>query len=386
MNDTNEKKKCPIPLFYVIIGIILIFDVGYYLFVTNIKGLADWHRSHVFRWNVNIWSRVTNIWSGSVGEWMIILAILLAVWFLIALILGLMHHDVLKRIRKVTVRVVVGAITFAIVTETMNCFVQYQCSTLLSSWTKEIENSEDSMLMPTEENLEDLYIRTVERANQLSKEFLRDEQGYIIVEQTSGELMKDAREALHGISDEFPLLKGYYPDVKEISSSDFMTQQYLLGIYFPFSLEANYNSNIYITNQPATFCHELAHLKGYILEDEANFIAYLACMQSDNPLFQYSACLSVLGYMVPDLIDAGVDLSFFAEHPVNEYVALDDIFVKQEIMERVEEEAIISTETVSNANEVFLDLNLKANGVEEGIDSYSLVIRLILLYEARMIS
>ena len=44
------------------------------------------------------------------------------------------------------------------------------------------------------------------------------------------------------------------------------------GLYFPFSMEANYNDTMSIMNKPFTMCHELAHTHGYIFEDEANFL------------------------------------------------------------------------------------------------------------------
>ena len=64
----------------------------------------------------------------------------------------------------------------------------------------------------------------------------------------------------------------------------------------------------------------------------------------------------------------------------NEYVLNDDIFLKQEVMDEVEEESIISTETLSEATDVFIDTNLKMNGVESGYDNYSEVVKLIVLY------
>ena len=89
-----------------------------------------------------------------------------------------------------------------------------------------------------------------------------------------------------------------------------------MGYYFPFSMEANYNRQMYITNMPVTMCHELSHLKGFILEDEANFIGYLACVDSEDPFFRYSAYLSVIGYLDRDFIKAiGEDVQIYLEHP-----------------------------------------------------------------------
>ena len=63
----------------------------------------------------------------------------------------------------------------------------------------------------------------------------------------------------------------------------------------------NYNSGMTDYNIPFTACHELSHLRGFMQEEEANFIAYLACSRSDNVQFRYSGnllgwvyCMSVL--------------------------------------------------------------------------------------------
>ena len=45
-------------------------------------------------------------------------------------------------------------------------------------------------------------------------------------------------------------------------------------------------------NRPFSICHELAHSKGILRENEANLIAYLACSRSEDPDFRYSAALS----------------------------------------------------------------------------------------------
>ena len=77
--------------------------------------------------------------------------------------------------------------------------------------------------------------------------------------------------------------------------------QNLTGVYSPFTVEANYNSGMTDYNIPFTACHELSHLRGFMQEEEANFIAYLACSRSVNAQFRYSGnllgwvyCMSVL--------------------------------------------------------------------------------------------
>ena len=45
-------------------------------------------------------------------------------------------------------------------------------------------------------------------------------------------------------------------------------------------------------NIPHTICHELSHLRGFMREDEANFIGFLACIGSEDPEYRYSGYLS----------------------------------------------------------------------------------------------
>ena len=192
--------------------------------------------------------------------------------------------------------------------------------------------------------------------------------------------------AMKALGQTYDQLEGYYPKPKALLTSDFFSQQYMCGYYFPFSMEANYNDVMYIMNKPATMCHELAHLRGYIYEDEANFISYLACTQSEDLLFQYSGYLSVLNYLDNDFYKAvGKDAKKYLEQPrIEEQVYEDNVFVTQKEWERIEKKALISTETVEQVSDVFIETNLKVNGVADGKISYSRVVRLLLQYQRAM--
>lgn len=51
-------------------------------------------------------------------------------------------------------------------------------------------------------------------------------------------------------------------------------------------------------------CHEFAHLKGFMQEDEANLIGYLACINSDDAFFRYSGYMGVLNYVEKNFVRA----------------------------------------------------------------------------------
>ena len=69
-------------------------------------------------------------------------------------------------------------------------------------------------------------------------------------------------------------------------------------------MEAHYNPNIPAYNQPAVLCHELSHLKGFMREDEANYIAYLACMASEDPNIRYSGLMLAYTHSINALYSA----------------------------------------------------------------------------------
>ena len=186
--------------------------------------------------------------------------------------------------------------------------------------------------------------------------------------------------SIQDLGEDYPRLSGYYVTPKALYFSDFMCQQYMQGYYFPFSMEANYNDKMNLMNKPFTMCHELAHTHGYIYEDEANFFGFLACIGSDDIVFEYSGYLGVLNYINNDFYRAVSKEEYNSHVKISERVKYDNEFVSKETWEEVEENAIFKTETVKKAADTFIDTNLKVNGVSSGKVSYSHVVGLIMDY------
>lgn len=112
----------------------------------------------------------------------------------------------------------------------------------------------------------------------------------------------EAKTALEKLGMVYPVLSGFYPDAKPVISSKLMTYSFITGIYAPFTIEANYNNMMPDINVPFTICHELSHLRGFMREDEANFIAYLACRESSCTEFEYSGYVNALSYALSALL------------------------------------------------------------------------------------
>lgn len=167
------------------------------------------------------------------------------------------------------------------------------------------------------------------------------------------------------------VISGYYPNPKPMLFSKLMTACGLSGIFSPFTIEANYNKDMTAFNMPFTMCHELSHLQGYMSEDEANFLAYLACTQSDQEYFRYSAYLTAFIYMTNELYDLGVDIDpYYAQlsEPILKDLKEDHAFWNQ------------YGDTMSSITNTVNDTYLKMNSVEEGVVSYQRFVGLIFSY------
>ena len=254
---------------------------------------------------------------------------------------------------------------------TWNCFILYHASEFDETYM-----AQKAQRTYTDRELIQVRNHIVEELNTLTEQMERDGEGFLVYQ---GDMKQEAVRAMQGLGEEYELLSGYYPQAKGITASDFLSQQYMMGYYFPFSMEANYNTSMYIANVPATLCHELAHLKGFIYEDDANFIGFLACINSEDPFYRYSGYLSVLNYVEKEYKKSSGKQEF-GSVSLAKSVRADDIFLTSEAWERVEENAVVETAVVKAASNQFTETTLVINGVSDGMKSYSRVVQLLLEY------
>lgn len=368
----------------------------------NSRAFCDAYIAYIFPIWVNTYGRLTGLFPFSVGEWLIVLGVLLVIvailWLPVLLIARtkMVPAGLANRLRRVGVwfyQAFAWIVLGVCLVMTLNCFILYHASTFSDKYYPEDDGSY------TLEELVAVRNYVVEQVNYLSEIVPRDEEGQVLylpnyeMTDVSGEklvadedwqrAMEDkSREVMKQMGTKYSQLDGYYPRPKALLSSDFICQQYMLGYYFPFSMEANYNEVAYILNLPASMCHELAHLRGYIYEDEANFISYIACVESDDIIFQYSGYLSVLNYLDNDFYRTvnGDKEKYLEQVVIKEQVREDDIFVTDEEWERINGTALLDTELVDEVSDVFIDTSLKVNGVSDGSVSYSRVVNRLLQY------
>lgn len=386
---------------------IVIMTVLLNVIAWNSTAFCDAYIAYIFPIWVNTYGRLTGLFPFSVGEWLLVAGVVLVA---VAVLLGIVwgvgcmccmlsvkenRYIGLRKLVKGYYHFLAWVVLIVCVIMTLNCFILYHASTFSQKYFGEDteESTETGSLEYGIEDVLKVYNRVAEQCNSLSQQVERAEDGTILYFGVDSDghpvdMEDKAIEAMQQLGKTYPQLDGYYPRPKAMMFSDFMCQQYMCGYYFPFSMEANYNDVMYVMNKPASMCHELAHLRGYIYEDEANFISYLACVESDDVTFQYAGYLSVLNYLLNDLYKAyqvqptayAAALESVEPIPLLAVVQEDNVFVTEAEWDRINGKAVIDTETVDEMSDTFTDTTLKLNGVSDGMMSYSRVVKLLLQY------
>lgn len=106
------------------------------------------------------------------------------------------------------------------------------------------------------------------------------------------------------LAERYGFLNNFKSSVKQIVLSDYMTYTHISGVYTFFTGEANLNTNYPYFVNVFTTAHEMAHQRGIARENEANFIAYLVCISSDDPYMRYSGYLNMYEYLASPLYKA----------------------------------------------------------------------------------
>ncbi len=369
------------------------------------KVFCDFYVDHIYPLWVNTYGRLMGIFPFSVGEIMIVAgafltaaALFLAMAAIIVLPFKKMYHvfffteekngkkGKMKNFYRAFFAFYVWVFAGVCTIMTLNCFIPYHCSTLEEKYGVFCKETEEDFLaeelLSKEYTLEELaklrdYI--VIKANGLAAQVDRDEKGNIIYPENMEEA---AMDCMRNLSGKYTRLAGYYPKPKQFTFSGFFSQQMMKGYFFPFSMEVNYNKLMHQVNRPATICHEYAHLKGFMYEEEANMIGFLACIHSPDVSFQYSGYLSVLNYIDNEFYKAiGKDKEIYLSHVnISPQVKAENIFLEEGTWEKVEEKAVIKTEVVDKVSDRLSETSMVLNGVEDGILSYTRVVGLLLHY------
>lgn len=332
------------------------------LLARKADGMAGWYAVHIYPLIVGTVGRIFGLFPFSVAEVLLYLTVIFVAAFLLRLLSRLIRG---RGGRKEAAHyfsglwLVAGVLFFLY---TLNCGINYQRDSFAEG--AGIKTGEYSV-----EELREVCELLTRDVNTYAVQVERDEAGVMRLDGTE---KQEAVEAMHRLGETYAELEGYYPQPKALTGSWFLSVQSLTGIYVPFTVEANYNGDMTDYNIPFTICHELSHLRGFMQEQEANFIAYLACMETDSDAFCYSG--SMLGWIKCMNVLYKEDYEGWKE-------------VREMLVEEAEADLQANSAfwaaydgAVAEVSEQVNDSYLKANGQADGVESYDRMVDLLVAY------
>lgn len=132
-----------------------------------------------------------------------------------------------------------------------------------------------------------------DRCNEYSDQVPRNAKGAYIGDRQA--ILDRSPELYEQIQNVYPCLEGPPLRTKAVVFSRVMSYVDFTGFFFPFTAEANVNTDFPPSLFASTVAHEQAHQRGVAKEQEANFVAVIASLENGDPDYCYSS--SLLAYI-----------------------------------------------------------------------------------------
>lgn len=368
--DTEEKKRwAPIPPKYERVSKIAI--AGYicaaicgiiYLLAIISPAFASFFNKYIASFFRFVLAKITGILPFSLAECIILLSPLIVVLVSV--------YIAKKRCRswKTTGIAIVNILSaFAIIFSSfcMTLGIGYRAHTL--------DKRLDIKTSPV--YAEDLYNTAMYLSDMANKEMenLRfDEENFSVMPYGFDKMNDLLLDAYDKFSEQFNVVDNFDSRLKPVMLSKAMSYMHITGVYSFFTGEANLNVDFPDYTIPYTAAHELAHQRGIARENEANMIAFLVCINSDDAYIRYSGYLNMYEYVANALYSA--DRALYSKAAANldfkirtEQTAYN-LFFKQYAHS-------VSSKVSSAVNDTYL----KSQGTE-GCISYGMVVDLTVAY------
>jgi len=192
---------------------------------------------------------------------------------------------------------------------------------------------------------------------------------------TKKEMHRVAFNAYDELELKMPVFSIQQKSVKKSLFSLPLTYMGFAGYLNPFTNEAQVNYLIPKNNYPATTCHEIAHQLGIASENEANFVGFLASINSKDKFLNYSGYLMALRYCLFDIYTMDEELFNEIKDELNVGI-LKDMQESQDFWTSYQNKS-------EKYFKIFYDSYLKANNQIDGIRSYSKMVILLVNYDKK---
>lgn len=324
----------------------------------NNQNFAEWYATTVYPKISILINKITSLVPISLAEIILIMSVISGILFIILSVVYIIKNKgyyILNIIKFfVNILCIIGVLSFLF---TILCGINYYRMTFpdkIGLYEFPLPKSELIELC------DDLSIK----ANSLKE--LSNDIGIVAFD----EITQQAQESYNNLDNIYISLISGYGRAKPIFLSRLMSYGNITGFFFPYTFEANVNIDIPSYSIPSTVCHELAHLRGYMREDEANFIAYLICINSNSPILKYSGVMMAFIYATNALYR--IDKEAYSK----EYQSLSDN-VKNDLQTSSDYWSGFDG-PIAKVSDKINDTYLKANNQKDGVESYGRMVDLLL--------
>ncbi len=307
-------------------------------------------------------AQISSILPFSIAEFIIILLpfiAFIAIWYL------LKYRCETRRSSLVSIVCILSVLSIFLSTFVLCLGVGYKGSTLDKKLDLYAEPISKEELAATSEYL-------IEKINELAPKVYYGGDHFSNMPYSLEEMNRKLLDAYDIFEKDHSFIINFNSRLKPVMISEVMSYAHIAGIYSFFTGESNINVNLPEYTIPYTAAHELAHQRGIAREDEANMVAFLVCIGSDDTYIQYSAYVNMYEYVASALrradsaeykrISQKLNLAVY-----NEQVAYGEFFKKYQ--------QSVSSKVSGTVNDVYL----KVQGTA-GRKSYGMVVDLTVAY------
>ena len=362
-NTAKETKKRGLPLFAKIFYALGLFSIVLFLLFLISPSFADFFNRYISSAYRSILAHLTSWIPFSLAEFLLILSPII---IFLAVRAGMNQNTETWRDVGIYCASMLSVLSLVFSMFTVGFSAGYRGSTL----EEKLGLVNDGV---TADELYDTAVYFATLTKHEADSIIYESSGFSIMpygyEQMNDELMKAYDKA----SDKYEFLPSLNSRVKPVMLSGLMSYTHITGIYTFFTGEANINVAFPDYTVPYTAAHKLAHQRGISREDEANFVAFLVCMESEDPYIRYSGCLSVYEYLLSALRSADKELYSQSWSGLRQEIRQEE-YAYSAFFEKYKEN--VAANVSQSANNSYL----QSQGVPSGSRSYNLVVDLAVAY------
>ncbi len=345
------------------VGVLLLITLLFFVFRGS-RSVMNFMTDYVTHPIRGVLAKMCSFTVWSVSEWVLIVAVLFALLLLFFFIFSLIRRR--KQWLSVLFQYLLSFASYALtisVLLTLLWNVNYYADTF----------QDKSGIRAKEASVEELYETTLYFVGLLSDVSGKIERnGNGLYSEDTDSIFDESSTLYRNVEQDFPFLSGKELRTKKVLFSRAMSEVRTTGVAFPFTGEANVNIDQPPAFIPVTIAHEIAHQRKIASEQEANFVAILACDYSDLPAYRYSGYLLAYNYLASALSREDFDLYREIALSLPPDVRVD-LYLNNQYWKQFDSK-------VSEISDTLYDDYLKGQGQELGTKSYGAVVDLLIAY------